>query len=254
MTIGIIGGAGTVGSAWKKILSKNNIVRVADPVDPHTVTIEELLPCEFTLITVPTPTIGHQRLEALHLSLLDLQHLSYNGIVVIKSTVLPHSIEGLADQYHRLKIIHHPDFLLERDAYNSLERSHFHLVGSYNDEYATDWGDVLFSLFKCPTMYVSLKMAAFVKYAINILLASKVTICNELYLAASEEKIEWNTIRDLITLDSRIGVSHMQVPGPDGKYGFGGTCFPKDMEAFAWEYQSLFLHSILNMNEKHRNG
>ena len=31
--------------------------------------------------------------------------------------------------------------------------------------------------------------------------------------------------------DKRIGNSHMQVPGPDGKLGFGGPCFPKDTKA-----------------------
>jgi UDPglucose 6-dehydrogenase len=33
--------------------------------------------------------------------------------------------------------------------------------------------------------------------------------------------------------DNRIGLSHMQVPGPDGYYGFGGMCFPKDTTAWA---------------------
>ena len=33
-------------------------------------------------------------------------------------------------------------------------------------------------------------------------------------------------------MDKRIGDSHMQVPGPDGRKGFGGACFPKDTEAF----------------------
>ena len=35
-----------------------------------------------------------------------------------------------------------------------------------------------------------------------------------------------------ISVDKRIGNSHMQVPGPDGKFGYGGNCFPKDSQAF----------------------
>ena len=31
--------------------------------------------------------------------------------------------------------------------------------------------------------------------------------------------------------DGRIGDSHLNVPGPDGKLGFGGSCFPKDVQA-----------------------
>jgi UDPglucose 6-dehydrogenase len=33
------------------------------------------------------------------------------------------------------------------------------------------------------------------------------------------------------SLDGRIGHSHLNVPGPDGKFGFGGSCFPKDVQA-----------------------
>ena len=40
-------------------------------------------------------------------------------------------------------------------------------------------------------------------------------------------------IRDrLISMDERIGDSHMMVPGTDMRYGFGGMCLPKDTSAF----------------------
>ena len=35
----------------------------------------------------------------------------------------------------------------------------------------------------------------------------------------------------LAKLDSRVGASHLKVPGPDGDFGFGGHCFPKDLAA-----------------------
>jgi len=35
----------------------------------------------------------------------------------------------------------------------------------------------------------------------------------------------------MIKSDVRIGNSHMQVPGPDGSFGFAGACFPKDTNA-----------------------
>jgi len=38
-------------------------------------------------------------------------------------------------------------------------------------------------------------------------------------------------------LDDRIGSSHSSVPGHDGKKGFGGTCFPKDMNSLCYEMQ-----------------
>jgi len=38
----------------------------------------------------------------------------------------------------------------------------------------------------------------------------------------------------MLRRDPRIGDSHMSVPGPDGKFGFGGHCFPKDTKALLW--------------------
>jgi UDPglucose 6-dehydrogenase len=39
--------------------------------------------------------------------------------------------------------------------------------------------------------------------------------------------------------DGRVGHSHMNVPGPDGKFGFGGSCFPKDIQAMINFAESL---------------
>jgi len=42
----------------------------------------------------------------------------------------------------------------------------------------------------------------------------------------------WKVFTDMIAADMRVGQSHLQVPGPDGQFGYGGTCFPKDVKAF----------------------
>ena len=43
--------------------------------------------------------------------------------------------------------------------------------------------------------------------------------------------VDWDQAVNGFVLDGRIGHSHLQVPGPDGKLGFGGSCFPKDIQA-----------------------
>jgi UDPglucose 6-dehydrogenase len=73
--------------------------------------------------------------------------------------------------------------------------------------------------------------ASLVKYSINTFLATKVIYMNELALLAETHGYEWYDIARMINLDDRIGVSHMMVPGPDGTFGFGGMCFPKDTAA-----------------------
>ena len=42
---------------------------------------------------------------------------------------------------------------------------------------------------------------------------------------------DWGKLVEGFAGDSRIGDSHMDVPGPDGQLGFGGKCFPKDLNA-----------------------
>ena len=52
---------------------------------------------------------------------------------------------------------------------------------------------------------------------------------NELY---DQYGGDWNELKTLLQLDPRLGISHLDVPGPTGEYGYGGACFPKDVQAF----------------------
>ena len=73
------------------------------------------------------------------------------------------------------------------------------------------------------------KSASLIKYTINSFLASKVIFFNQIkdVFNSSSIEIDWDYFIDCISNDTRIGNSHMMVPGPDGKNGFGGACFPK---------------------------
>ena len=51
-------------------------------------------------------------------------------------------------------------------------------------------------------------------------------------LLADKVGVNWSDALEGFILDGRIGHSHLQVPGPDGKFGFGGSCFPKDIQSF----------------------
>ena len=54
---------------------------------------------------------------------------------------------------------------------------------------------------------------------------------NEMYDLATTLGYDWRKLSLLLKSDERMGDSHMMVPGPDGQFGFGGVCFPKDTEA-----------------------
>ena len=53
-----------------------------------------------------------------------------------------------------------------------------------------------------------------------------------MYELLNGNQSDWAELIEILKLDSRIGDSHMDVPGPDGRKGFGGACFPKDTSAF----------------------
>ena len=70
------------------------------------------------------------------------------------------------------------------------------------------------------------------KYMNNTFFASKVSIMNEFYRFAIKLGVYWDKALYGFVSDQRIGDRHLHVPGPDGKFRFGGTYFSKDINAF----------------------
>ena len=73
--------------------------------------------------------------------------------------------------------------------------------------------------------------AELIKYVCNTFFATKVSFLNEMKLVAAKVDANWEDVMEGFLRDGRVGNSHSQVPGPDGKLGFGGSCFPKDIQA-----------------------
>ena len=55
-------------------------------------------------------------------------------------------------------------------------------------------------------------------------------------------------------IDDRIGLSHTSVPGHDGLYGFGGTCFPKDTSSLLYEMDKTGMQSYVLKSAVDRNN
>ena len=107
--------------------------------------------------------------------------------------------------------------------------------------------------------FVSLEQAAFGKYVENCFLAMKVTFFNEMFHLYNKLGYrDFDTMVEAITLDKRIAFSHTQVPGPDGKFGYGGHCFPKDVSAMIMQgddagFETKLLKQVQSINEVYRN-
>jgi len=76
------------------------------------------------------------------------------------------------------------------------------------------------------------KSAELIKYICNCFFAVKVSYLNEIKEICDKIGIDYMSMLPLVLSDGRIGNSHWQVPGHDGSHGFGGKCFPKDLNAF----------------------
>ena len=84
-----------------------------------------------------------------------------------------------------------------------------------------------------PVIKTDFETAEMIKYMCNCFFATKVSYMNEMRKLSDKIGANWEDCIDGFSLDGRIGHTHLAVPGPDGKFGFGGSCFPKDVQAMS---------------------
>ena len=97
------------------------------------------------------------------------------------------------------------------------------------------------SIYSSTVVYCETNEAEMLKLMKNCFLSAKVSIMNEFYDFCGATKTDYETVVTMAKQDARMGTSHFQVPGPDGRRGFGGTCFPKDTHSL---YCQMNAHGI----------
>ena len=234
--IGIIGN-GFVGNSIAFGFSPTHEIRIHDK-DPkrNLNSIEEVLECDFVFVAVPTPMDekGAISLDVVIKALGEINEKNKHtdNIIILKSTMIPGTTELLKEQFPKLNIVFNPEFLTERTAkLDFLTQARIILGG--NPKY-TDKVKTLFEerFMHCYVIETNTTTAEMIKYMNNVFFASKVSIMNEFKQICDEVGADWDTALKGFAADQRIGDSHLNVPGPDGKLGFGGSCFPKDINAF----------------------
>jgi len=228
--VGVIGN-GFVGEAISFAFSSVADMYVYD-TDPSRCLndIESVHHCDFVFVCVPTPMYedGSQDLSYVENA---FEKATVKPIYILKSTVLPGTTEILSTKYPNFKIIFSPEFLTERTAkLDMLTQSRIILGGPKN---LVNTVEKLFSLrFKNKNIIkTDSKTAELVKYMNNTFFATKVSIMNEFKILSDKIGANWEDALNGFASDGRIGDSHLNVPGHDGKVGYGGTCFPKDVNA-----------------------
>ena len=228
--VGIIGN-GFVGEAISFAFSSVSDVYIYDTNPLKNIDdLESVHNCDFVFVCVPTPMFkdGSQNLSCVNSV---FEKASNTPLYIIKSTVIPGTTDQLSLKYPNLKIIFSPEFLTERTArLDILTQSRIILGG---DLTLTKKAKYLFDQrFKINNVIqTDSKTAEITKYMNNSFFATKVSIMNEFKLLCDKIGANWDDALRGFVSDGRIGDSHLNVPGHDGKLGYGGTCFPKDVNA-----------------------
>jgi len=264
MKLGIIG-KGFVGSAVSHGFDVDVEQFIVDPKFNFN-TIPGLVSyvADIIFVCVPTPQHATQLDVDTQMArevLAELNELEYKGVVVVKSTITPNHLKQFKILYTNLRIVYNPEFLTEANSNQEFINPHMQILGGeLQDCIEVEQAYINHSKVKIvPTFKTDLTTASLIKYSINSWLATKVTFFNELYDLhdRSQAKTSWEQFTDMLKCDPRVGNSHMQVPGPDGYFGFGGHCLPKDTNALLYyaklEGVSLpVLEKIIEQNDNDR--
>jgi len=202
---------------------------------------------DFIFLSVPTPSNqdGSISLDILFDVFKEIDEvIDYEAdrqpIILIRSTVTPGTTEKIQGKYPRMYVVFNPEFLTERSAkFDFINQSRFIVGGSWGS--TTRVEHLLKTRFgkSTPVIKTNFQTAEMIKYMNNCFFATKVSFLNEMYQIAEKCGVNWEEAVEGFVRDGRIGHSHMNVPGPDGKFGFGGSCFPKDIQAMINFAESL---------------
>ena len=254
----IVAGYGFVGSTIGNVLSKQHEVVPVDPRLNNNKIKDHMVDCDGVIIAVSTPANKDGTANVKNIWNV-LQQIDESGFrfkpILIKSTITFDHLEEIQKDY---SITYYPEFLREVTAMEDFVNQKYAILGGEVRD-TKFWADVLYgSLPLIEHIHTcTLTEASIVKYFANSFLATKLTFFNELYELCNRTNANYDTVSNLLGLDTRIGKGHTTVPGPDKQFGWGGHCFPKDTSAILKLSEQLevdlsVLKQAIKSNKKHR--
>ena len=221
IVVGIIG-CGFVGGALKVWLEENNpdvVLRVSDPPKGYTDDLSDI-DIAFLQIHVPTEDDGIQDLTLMKELIAGLPKVP----VFVRTTILPGTSDRLSRETDH-QVCYMPEFLSERTHIEDFKKQTMVFTGAQ---------ELLTRIFVGKRFTVMTPLEAeLTKYMHNVFGAYKVTYFNACREYCEKMGGDWRRVHTGCLLSGYINDTHTFVPGPDGKRGYGGKCFPKDVNAFA---------------------
>ena len=239
LNIGIIG-CGVIGNALKRWIIEHNSNCNLFLSDPPKGLNDDLSTVDvfFISIHIPTEINDTQNLDLLK----DIIRKLPNKPIFIRTTLIPGTTDILKRELNK-NIIFMPEFLREKTAYEDFCSQPMIFCGEV---------DLLKSIFLSKKYEVMTSYEAEItKYAHNVFCALKVTFFNGIHELAIKNNCNYENIRKGLLLSGNISERHTMVPGPDGKLGFGGKCFPKDVNAFEKFTEDSFLGEMVKLTRIH---
>lgn len=257
--IGIVGN-GFVGNAINKGLNHYHNVKIYDVNESKsTDVLSDVINQEIVFVCLPTP-MYKDTLDCNLSYITDFFNtvITYtynpNTVFVIKSTIPVGTTEKLCEKFKQLKIVHSPEFLTARTALIDFITPARNIVGGREENGTALVKELYEKRFPgVPCHVMSSNESEFIKYFSNCFFATKVSFFNEMYILTKKLNLSWDNILSGVMSDGRIGISHYQVPGHDGDYGFGGTCFPKDINAFIKTFKENDIEPLILQAAWNRN-
>jgi len=254
MNIGIIG-QGFVGNAiYQRFKNYYNVLTFDLEESKSNSPKNGLFDCQIIFLCLPTPMNkdGSCHVDIVEQELMGLNIFAKESIVVIKSTVPPGSVENWNSRFKDIDIVFNPEFLTEVNAVEDFNKTTRIILGGPRK--ATTLLKRIYSKVFAHAHIVKTGSthAEMVKYVTNTFLATKVSFANEIYQICEGLNLDYDKVIEYSTLDKRLGKSHWQVPGPDGDFGYGGHCLPKDVRALinVAENAGVFPEILISTNDK----
>lgn len=259
MKVAVCGASGFVGNAVCQGFDSAavNLIRIDPRLGTTPESLLQNIP-DVVFICVPTPMGENGVIDASIVeSVLRVLSPLRGTLMVLKSTVTPDIVEKFYTTYNNF--VYNPEFLTEKNA-----------VDDFLNPFMTVFGGSKMNTLALETIYknysncrdlgqiyhVSAAEASLIKYGVNSFLATKVAFWNQFEEMVSKAGASYEKIKMAIGTDTRIGKSHMNVPGHDGRRGAGGSCFSKDIPALIrFSENSLsILREAWNANVDIRNS
>ena len=233
-TIGIVG-QGFVGTALYEGLKQYFHIKTYDIAKRSTCNsladLSEKSNVVFVCLPTPMEKDGSCHIDIVESTLLELDVIDECKTVVVKSTIPPGTTEKWNSLFTNIQIVFNPEFLTEANSIEDFKNQNRIIIGGPRPA-TTKVKRIFAKAFpKVPIIKTGSTTAEMVKYFTNSFLATKVSFANEMYQICERLNIDYDKVTEYAIYDERIGRSHLNVPGPDGDFGYGGHCFPKDVKA-----------------------